>query len=286
MKRKLQIIGNIFGAPSEAFTALKEQSNWFTVFIIIAVVSIGIAWAILPFSEQMARTKMLESGMDATQMEQGQAMAQLFSSIGLFLTPLPLLIKWLVFAGLFYLGVRLLGSSKALAFKTMFAAVVYSELILVFSMLINAALLLCFKDIGDVQKPIDLPNDSGAPSSVWESRTRSSETDASQSGYSIRYMVSYRPFTGCRNCCRSEKKKSGMVSRVGLAGRHRLSDSSLCIFVMAKSTTLCRVAVEGCPSTALSEPCVRLSPHTETLQLSVAINAVGSITTSTFFLWS
>ena len=38
----------------------------------------------------------------------------------------------------------------------MFAAVVYSELILVFSMLINAALLLCFKDIGDVQKPIDL----------------------------------------------------------------------------------------------------------------------------------
>ena len=155
MKRKLQIIGNIFGAPSEAFTALKEQSNWFTVFIIIAVVLIGITWAILPFSEQMARTKMLESGMDATQMEQGQAMAKLFSSIGLFLTPLPLLIKWLIFAGLFYLGVRLLGSSKALAFKTMFAAVVYSELILVFSMLINAALLLCFKDIGDVQKPID-----------------------------------------------------------------------------------------------------------------------------------
>ena len=85
MKRKLQIIGNIFGAPSEAFTALKEQSNWFTVFIIIAVVSIGIAWAILPFSEQMARTKMLESGMDATQMEQGQPTAKLFSSIGLFL---------------------------------------------------------------------------------------------------------------------------------------------------------------------------------------------------------
>ena len=156
MKRTLRIIGNIFGAPSEAFTALKEQSNWFTVFIIIAVVSIGIAWAILPFSEQMVRTKMLESGMDATQMEQGQPMAKLFSSIGLFLTPLPLLIKWLVFAGLFYLGVRLLGSSKALTFKSMFAAVVYSELILVFSMLINAALLLCFKDIDTVTDITDL----------------------------------------------------------------------------------------------------------------------------------
>lgn len=156
MKRKLQIIGNIFGAPSEAFTALKEQPSWFMGFIIIAVVSIGIAWAILPFAEQMARTKMLESGMDAAQMEQGQAMAELFSSIGLLLTPLPLLIKWLIFAGLFYLGVQLLGSSKALTFKSMFAAVVYSELILVFSTLINAALLLCFKDISDIQKSIDL----------------------------------------------------------------------------------------------------------------------------------
>ncbi len=156
MKRTLRIIGNIFGAPSKAFTALKEQPSWFTGFITIAVVSIGIAWAILPFSEQMGHTKMLESGMDAAQMEQGQAMTKLFSSIGLFLTPLPLLIKWLVFAGLFYLGVQLLGSSKASTFKSMFAAVVYSELILIFSALINAALLLCFKDISDVQKSIDL----------------------------------------------------------------------------------------------------------------------------------
>ena len=66
MKRKLQIIGNIFGAPSEAFTALKEQSNWFTVFIIIAVVSIGIAWAILPFSEQVNSTHTLKRGACAS----------------------------------------------------------------------------------------------------------------------------------------------------------------------------------------------------------------------------
>lgn len=156
MKRKLQIIGNIFGAPSEAFTALKEQSNWFTVFIIIAVVSIGIAWAILPFSEQIAHAKMLDAGLDAAQIEQGQAMAKLFSSIGLFLTPLPLLIKWLVFAGLLCFGVQLLGSAAESKFKPMFAMVAYTELISVFSNLINAALLLCFKDISDVQKPIDL----------------------------------------------------------------------------------------------------------------------------------
>ena len=37
-----------------------------------------------------------------------------------------------------------------------------------------------------------------------------------------------------------------------------------------------RVAVEGRPSTvSLPKPCVRLSPHTETFQLSVAVYALG-----------
>ena len=156
MKRTLRIIGDIFGAPSEAFTEIKKQPSWFTAFVIIAVVSIGIAWAILPFSEQMARAKMLESGINEAQMEQGQAMVALFSSVGLLLTPLPLLIKWLIFAGLFYLGVRLLGNTEGLEFKPMYAAVGHAELILVFSNLINAALLLCFKEIGDIKDVTDL----------------------------------------------------------------------------------------------------------------------------------
>lgn len=156
MKRKLQIIGNIFGAPSEAFTALKEQSNWFTVFIIIAVVSIGIAWAILPFSEQMAHTKMLESGMDATQIEQNQTTMERLSFLPLLFTPFSLFLKCLVSAGILYFGSQFLGSQHALKFKSMFAVTVHTELILVFSNLINAALLLSFKDINDVQKSIDL----------------------------------------------------------------------------------------------------------------------------------
>jgi len=41
-------------------------------------------------------------------------------------------------------------------------------------------------------------------------------------------------------------------------------------------TRVCKVAVRGRPLTVSpSEPHVRLSPHTETLPLSVAINALG-----------
>ena len=59
----------------------------------------------------------------------------------------------------------------------------------------------------------------------------------------------------------------------------------LCCFVSSLNLNLrllCRVAVEGCPSTALSKPCVRLSPHTA-FQLSVAVYALGDITTFTLF---
>lgn len=156
MKWTLRIIGDIIAAPSEAFTEIKARPSWFTIFVIIAVASIGIAWAVLPFTEQMARAQLQESGMDVAQMEQGQSMAGLFSSVGLLFAPVSLLIKWLIFAGLFYFGAQLLGGTRSLTFKTMFAVVVYSELILVFSALINAALLVCFKDIDRVKDVTDL----------------------------------------------------------------------------------------------------------------------------------
>ena len=156
MKRTLKIFGDIIGEPSAAFRVLKRQPSWFTVSVIIALVAIGIAWAILPFSQQISHVRMLESGLDEAQIEQAGGMAEVWSWVGLLFTPFPLLIKWLAFAGLLYLGARFFGSTAELKFKPMFAVVVHTELILVLSNLINAALLLCFKEISDVQDSIDL----------------------------------------------------------------------------------------------------------------------------------
>ena len=74
----------------------------------------------------------------------------------LLLAPFPLLIKWLIFAGFLYFGTQLMGSTEAPKFKLTFAVVVHAELILVFSRLINTALLLCFKEIDNVKYATDL----------------------------------------------------------------------------------------------------------------------------------
>ena len=156
MYRTLKILANIIGKPSAAFRVLKDQPDWFKAFIIIALVSIGIAWAVLPFSQQVGHAKMLESSLDAPQTEQNQTTVERLNFLTPLFTPFALLLKCLVSAGILYFGSQFLGSQQALKFKSMFAVVVHAELILVLSNLINAVLLLCFKDINDVQKPIDL----------------------------------------------------------------------------------------------------------------------------------
>lgn len=60
MYRTLKILANTIGKPSAAFQALKDQAGWFKAFILIALVSIGTAWAVLPFPQQVEHAKMLE----------------------------------------------------------------------------------------------------------------------------------------------------------------------------------------------------------------------------------
>ena len=156
MYRTLKILANIIGKPNAAFRVLTDQADWVKAFIIIALVSIGIAWAVLPFSQQVGHAKMLESSLDAPQTEQNQTTAERLGFLPVLVTPFSLFIKCLVSAGILYFGCQFLGSQQALKFKSMFAVTVHTELILVLSHLINAVFLLCFKDMSDVQKPIDL----------------------------------------------------------------------------------------------------------------------------------
>ncbi|MDE0636631.1 MAG: YIP1 family protein [Candidatus Poribacteria bacterium] len=152
MKPKLQVIGNIFDAPIEAFTALKARPSWLTGFIVIVVASIGLAWLMLPFLEEQARIEMAKFGIGLADIQHGQAIARNF----IFLTPVLLLLKWLIFAGIFYFGARWLGGPKGLTFKPVYAAVAHTEFILVFANLLNVALVLSLKEVGEIKDVTDL----------------------------------------------------------------------------------------------------------------------------------
>ena len=102
MVAALKILIDIFGEPSTGFKALKTHPKWLTAFVIICLVSIGVAWAMMPFSQQIVHAKIIASGVDDAQIEQALAIVDRFSFVGLFFTPAPLLLKWVLFAGLLY----------------------------------------------------------------------------------------------------------------------------------------------------------------------------------------
>ena len=41
MKRTLRLIRDVFAAPSEAFTEIKQHPTWFGMFLLLSVVSTG-----------------------------------------------------------------------------------------------------------------------------------------------------------------------------------------------------------------------------------------------------
>ena len=153
MKQTLWIFSNICAAPSDAFSEIKQSPRWGWGFFILVVITLGISWAILPYTQLVARIQLLETGNP--QLRYVPEMNRGSMVIGLSGVPLMLLIKTSIFAGCLYLGVRL-RRSGASDFKVLFAAVIYAELIPVFSVLINAALVLSFKEMAAIETVRDL----------------------------------------------------------------------------------------------------------------------------------
>ncbi len=157
MNRTLEIIISIFIQPRKAFTELEKNPRWGLVTIIIAFVVISIAWVVLPLSIQLdSRHQMLESDIYDPQAIQKRIKLGIFHFSGVVLSPIPLLMKCLIFSGLLYCGTRWIGSPKAFKFRLMYAVVLHAEVILVLSNLINAAVLLSFKKVDDIQNFTDL----------------------------------------------------------------------------------------------------------------------------------
>lgn len=157
MIRTLEILTNIFIKPRKGFIELAKKPSWVLVFVSIAFSTIGIAWIVLPFSIQLdSRFQMLEYDVYHPDALQKRIEIAIFHFIGVILSPVPSLIKCLIFAILLYLSASLLGSTNQFKFKLMYAVVLHAELILVLSNLINSALLLSFKKIDDIQNFTDL----------------------------------------------------------------------------------------------------------------------------------
>ena len=153
MKDSLQNIADILAEPSAAFTRLKSEPKWLLAMVIFCLFSIGIAWAMFPFTAQMMDQKMMEEGVPSEQIEIAKKVARISTPIGALVAP----IIWLLaISTILTLTARLLGLNDAIRFKHIYAAVVHTSLISFLIVLVNTALLVVFRDVQDVKSVADM----------------------------------------------------------------------------------------------------------------------------------
>ncbi len=109
-------------------------------FVIISLITVGVAWFLAPLSQQIIHS-MLSGKLDEEQIQQSLAVVERFKYIGFAAAPVTLLLRWSILAALLYFSSVLLDAEGAFKFKTVFAVVVHSELILLLMAVINVLLL-------------------------------------------------------------------------------------------------------------------------------------------------
>ena len=153
MKDSLQNIADILAEPSAAFIRLKSEPKWVLAMVIFCLFAVGIAWATLPFTEQIMHQQMTEVGVPSDQIEISIKIARIFATIASLVAP----IIWLLaISAILTLAARLFRINDAIKFKHIYAGVVHTWLISFLIALVNTALLVVFRDVEDIKSVADM----------------------------------------------------------------------------------------------------------------------------------
>ena len=156
MKESLQNIGDLIAEPSAAFSRLKLQPRSGIAFIVFYLFVVLIGWAVLPYSETLTTAQLVEGGLQPEQIEAAGNIGQIFKSIGIFIGPIFAILGFIIISALLRLAARFLVVDDTLRFRHIYAVVVHISLIGCVIQLVNAALLLVFRDIEGIKSAVDL----------------------------------------------------------------------------------------------------------------------------------
>ena len=156
MKESLQNIGDLIAEPSAAFSRLKLQPRSGIAFIVFYLFTVLIGWAVLPYSEVLMTAQLVEGGLQPEQIEATGNIGQIFKSIGIFIGPIFAILAFIIISALLRLAARFFVEDDTLRFRHIYAAVVHISLIGCVIQLVNAALLLVFRDIEGIKSAVDL----------------------------------------------------------------------------------------------------------------------------------
>ena len=156
MKESLQNIGDLIAEPSSTFERLKSSPRSGIAFVFFYLFSVLIGWAVMPYTEALIDASFSRSDLQTEELAAAENIAQIFKNIGLFIFPIFAILGFIIGSALLKLAARFLVKSDTLRFRHIYAAVIHVSLIGCVIQVVNTALLLVFRDIGDIKSAVDL----------------------------------------------------------------------------------------------------------------------------------
>jgi len=132
------IVRSLF-QPARFFRENEGRPGWIGPFISICLISMFCAWLTLPFVERAVALSM-EPSMNSTAASDAAAATRDMRLIGIALVPLERLVRWGFVSLLLFTAVRML-SAAPVTFRTVFAIVIWSQMVFAVMTLLNVAVL-------------------------------------------------------------------------------------------------------------------------------------------------
>ena len=144
MKESWQNLIDLVVKPSATFERLKSSPKWILAFVLFFLLSIGLTWANAPFIERVM--SLLQSDV-ATTISFKSYVAK--GSV--------VVVLWcIILSSIFTFAARVSKINPAIKFKHIFAVVVHTSLIGTLIYLINIGLFPLFRQLEDINRPIDM----------------------------------------------------------------------------------------------------------------------------------
>ena len=144
MKESWQNLIDLIVNPSATFERLKSNPKWVVAFVLFFSLSVGLAWANAPFIKRLMT--LLKPDVAAT-----------ISFKSYVAKGSIVVVLWCIILGsVFTFAARVFKINPALKFIHIFAAVVHTSLIGTLIYLINIGLFPLFRQLEDINRPIDM----------------------------------------------------------------------------------------------------------------------------------
>lgn len=149
---QLRTLIDFIWAPSRGVEAVARHAPLLLPVLLFSASSFLINWFSMPFAEHVARLSMPDN-LDPAQAEQVLSFTHRISLVSTMFSPLSMLIKWVVLAGLLYLVVIL--ANGRMRFRQAYSLVAFASIALMAEWSTGLVVML-LKGLDNVRAPLDL----------------------------------------------------------------------------------------------------------------------------------